>query len=167
MDDLETDVIVWVMRGHPGAIRNPKQYGWVDEVGGLVRGVSVKVPLRDPSTDPAVIGTFTFKRAKDFVAAAERMIGREARVNNEFYIDTAINDAIALGLRCRILDVDHYIGWGTPDDLLTFEYWQSCFDKWESHPYLLEADSRVDVGQVEGLRTRYRKRVPGLPGELR
>ena len=163
MDDPATDVIVWVMRGHPGAIRNPKQYGWVDEVDGLVRGVSVKVALGNPATDPAIIGTFTFKRAKDFVAAAERMIAREARVNNEFYIDTAVNDAVALGLRCRILDVDHYIGWGTPDDFLTFEYWQSCFHKWASHEYSLDADSRVDKDQLVGLNARYQKRVPPLP----
>ena len=163
MADPGTDVIVWVMRGHPGAIRSPKQYGWVEEAGGLVKGVSVKVALGNPATEPAIIGTFTFKRAADFVAAANRMIARDARVNNEFYVDTAINDAVALGLRCRILEVKHYIGWGTPDDLLTFEYWQSCFDKWPSHPYTLEGDSRIAPDQVDGLRKRYGKRVPDLP----
>ena len=164
--DPETDVIVWVMRGHPGAIRNPKQYGWVDEQDGLVKGVSVKVSLGDPAKDASIIGTFTFKRAEDFVRSAERMIAREARVNNEFYIDMAINDAVALGLKCRILEVDHYIGWGTPDDLLTFEYWQSCLDKWASHPYRLELDSRVNPEAITALREKYKKRTQGLPGEL-
>ena len=164
--DPETDVIVWVMRGHPGAIRNPKQYGWVDEQDGLVKGVSVKVSLGDPAKDASIIGTFTFKRAEDFVRSAERMIAREARVNNEFYIDMAINDAVALGLKCRILEVHHYIGWGTPDDLLTFEYWQSCLDKWASHPYRLELDSRVNPEAITALREKYKKRTPGLPGEL-
>ena len=159
----ETDVIVWVMRGHPGAVRNPQQYGWVEEIDGLVKAVSVKVPLANPVTDPSIIGTFTFMRASDYTRATDRMIARSARVNNEFYIDMAINDAVALGLRCRILEVDHYIGWGTPDDLLTFEYWQSCFDKWDTHPYKLELDSRVDPSAIPELREKYRKCVPPLP----
>ena len=164
LEDIETDVIVWVMRGHPGAIRSPQQFGWVEEIDGKVKRVSVKVPLTNPATDPSIIGTFTFKRAADYTAATNRMIDRDARVNGEFYIDMAINDALALGLNCRILEVDHYIGWGTPDDLLTFEYWQSCFDKWETHPYKLELDSRVDPAAIEELRKRYAKRVPELPG---
>ena len=47
------------------------------------------------------------------------------------------------GLRCRLFEVDSYLSWGTPDDLRTFEYWQSCFHKWLSHPYRLERDSRI------------------------
>ena len=79
----------------------------------------------------------------------------------------AINDAVALGLKCRIVQVDHYIGWGTPDDLLTFEYWQSCFDKWQSHPYKLELDSRVNPQAIAELREKYKKVTPELPGEFR
>ena len=64
------------------------------------------------------------------------MIARGARVNGEFYIDTCIEDALALGLNVRILEVETYLCWGSPNDLRTFEYWQSCFSKWEGHPYL-------------------------------
>jgi hypothetical protein len=39
-----------------------------------------------------------------------------------------------------VLEVDHYLCWGTPNDLKTFEYWQSCFHKWDSHPYRWQED---------------------------
>lgn len=143
LDDNETDVLVWVARGYPGALRRPTHYGWVDEAGGTVRSVSVKVPLDNPARDPIIVGTFTFRRARDFAAAAEAMIARDGRVNGEFYVDSCIEDAIALGLRCRVFDIEHYLCWGTPDDLRTFEYWQRCFHHWPSHPYRLELDSRV------------------------
>jgi NDP-sugar pyrophosphorylase family protein/SAM-dependent methyltransferase len=143
LDDNEADVLVWVARGYPGALRRPTHYGWVDEAGGTVRSVSVKVPLENPARDPIIVGTFTFKRARDFAAAAEAMIARDGRVNGEFYVDSCIEDAIALGLRCRVFDIEHYLCWGTPDDLRTFEYWQHCFHHWPSHPYRLELDSRV------------------------
>jgi NDP-sugar pyrophosphorylase family protein len=136
MDSNKVDVIVWVARGYPGAIRSPKMYGWIDaEENGKIKSVSVKTPLSRPSTDPVVVGTFTFKKLNDFVISVKKMKNREGKVNGEYYVDSAINDAISLGLRCFIFEIDQYICWGTPNDLRTFEYWQSCFDGWDGHPY--------------------------------
>ena len=70
----------------------------------------------------------------------QRLIERDGRVNGELYVDTCIEDAIALGYRCVVFEVDHYLCWGVPNDLKTFEYWQSCFHKWPSHPYTWERD---------------------------
>ncbi len=144
MDSDDIDVIVWGARGYPGAIRAPEMYGWIDaDEAGIIKGVSVKEALADPVTDPIIVGTFTFKKLDDFLASVERMKGRAARVNNEYYVDTAINDAIELGLRCVLFEIDYYICWGTPNDLRTFEYWQSCFNGWKSHPYLMQKDINV------------------------
>jgi NDP-sugar pyrophosphorylase family protein len=163
LEDPDVDVIVWVARGYPGAVRRPNQSGWVEEKDGHVISVTGKQALSDPPHDPCLIGWFTFKRAGDFIAAAEAMFARDGRVNGEFYVDTCINDAIAMGLRCRIFEVDHYLCWGTPDDLRTFEYWQSCFHKWKSHPYTLDGDSRVSKNAVSALKERYQMRQPKRP----
>lgn len=135
MADTSADVIVWGFRGHANAVRRPQMYGWIDADGDRVKGVSVKAPLADPAHDPIVIGAFTFRRAGDFRAAAERMIARDGRVNGEFYVDTCINDAVALGLSVRLFEVDAYLCWGTPDELRTFDYWRRCFTAWDWHPY--------------------------------
>lgn len=160
LDDADTDVLVWVARGYPGAARRPTHYGWVDEADGAVRSVSVKQPLADPARDPIVLGTFSFRRAGDFVAAAEAMIARDGRVNGEFYVDTCINDALALGLKVRVFEVSHYLCWGTPDDLRTYEYWQSCFHKWPVHPYRIEHDPRIAEPARAALVERFRMRQP-------
>ena len=89
-----------------------------------------------------------------------RLIARDGRVNGEFYIDSCINDAIALGLNCQLFEVDSYLCWGTPNDLRTFEYWQSCFHKWPGHPYRLELDSRVPPGELAALEQRFCALVP-------
>ena len=138
-------------------------YGWIATEGNQVTLVSVKTPLEDPNNDPIIIGAFTFKSAKQFVAAAERMIGRNARVNGEFYVDMCINDALALGLRCRLFEIDYYLCWGTPNDLRTFEYWQSCFHKWPNHAYQLEKDSRLDARAANELAHRYQIINPTIP----
>jgi len=168
MAEPDTDVIVWGFRGHDAARRRPNSYGWIDADGaGAVRGVAVKKPLRDPAHDPVIIGTFTFARAGDLKAAAERMIARKARVNGEFYVDTCIEDALALGLKVKLFEVAAYLCWGTPDELKTFEYWQSCFHKWNAHPYSLSRDARVARGAIDELERRYAARLPPLPGRAR
>lgn len=164
LSDEHVDVIVWAVRGYPNAARHPQMFGWIDADGdGRIRAISVKQPLANPAQDPIVLGTFTFRRATDFRAAVARMCQRDGRVNGEFYIDTCINDAIALGLNCRIFEVDSYLCWGTPNDLRTFEYWQSCFHKWNDHPYQIEHDVRVPSSATADLVQRYQKTVPPLP----
>jgi NDP-sugar pyrophosphorylase family protein len=165
-NDPLVDVIVWGIRGYPNASRYPKMFGWIDADGGLIRSISVKAPLNSPASDPIVLGTFTFRRAADFRMALDRLIERDGRTNGEFYIDSLINDAIALGLRCHLFEVDSYLCWGTPNDLRTFEYWQSCFHKWTGHPYRLELDGRVPSDQVDAIDARYQATIPALPGAL-
>jgi len=68
-----------------------------------------------------------------------------------------------LGLRCHLFEVDSFISWGTPNDLKTFEYWQSCFHKWAHHPYRLELDGRVNRSALMELSERYAEITPALP----
>jgi NDP-sugar pyrophosphorylase family protein len=163
MSDPEVDIIVWVARGYANAVRQPHMYGWVATDGDTVAEISVKKALADPKTDPVIIGTFTFKRGRDFRAAAERMIERNGRVNGEYYIDACINDAISLGLKAAIFEVDSYISWGTPDELKAFNYWQSCFHKWAGHAYRIELDSRVFPSACVELERSCQATLPTLP----
>lgn len=161
--DEGADVVVWAIRGHAHAVRHPQMYGWIRTNGSDITGISVKVPLESPATDPVVLGTFSFRDGTTFRRCVEHMMTRDARVNGEFYLDTCINDALELGLTARVFEVDHFMSWGTPDDLRTFEYWQSCFHKWDGHPYRLELDGHVPQGQVHALEQRYAKTTPSLP----
>ena len=154
-ENPEVDIIVWGARGHANAIRHPQMYGWIDAENGAISRVSVKTPLSSPVTDPIVLGTFTFRRAEDFRKVISHLIARDGRVNGEFYIDSCINDAIELGLRCHLFEVDNFISWGTPNDLRTFEYWQSCFHKWAGHPYRLESDAGISTDALEILESKY------------
>ena len=163
IDEEQADVVIWAARRHPHAARHPRQYGWVDAEGHTVRAVSVKQPLADPANDPIVIGMFTFRDAEVFARCHDRMLARDGRVNGEFYLDTMANDALALGLRCAMLEVDAYFSWGTPNDLKTFEYWQSCFHKLARHPYAIEADARVPAAARDALARRARAWTPTLP----
>lgn len=123
------DALIWTFRNNPAVLQDPSMYGWVDaDERGCVRRVSVKVPLsRKPMEDHAVIGAFTFKRARDFLASAEAMIQANRRIKNEFYVDEVINVAVEQGLCVKVFEVQHYICWGTPHDLLKYNHWHEWF----------------------------------------
>ena len=159
LTDDSIDIIVWAARGYPGAIRAPENYGWIDcDSEGIINNVSVKKPLSNTSIDPIIVGAFTFKKLGYFIDAVDHMKKREAKVNEEYYIDMAINDAIKLDLNCKIFEIDHYICWGTPEDLQTFEYWQSCFHKWKYHEYSLEDDRYIKSSSIPSMKEYYSER---------
>lgn len=163
--DERIDVIVWAVRGHVNALRHPTMFGWIDADvdDGRIRRISVKESLANPATDPIVIGTFTFRRAGDARRSIAQLIANNRLVNGEFYLDSTINEAIALGLNCHLFEVESFISWGTPNDLKIFEYWQSCFDKWEGHSYKMEADTRIPPEAIDALRSRYGRLTPSIP----
>ena len=135
LEEPDSDLLVWAARGHVNAVRHPEMFGWIDATDKKIKSVSVKAPLSDPKHDPIITGTVSFKSGAHFKSCLSRLIERDGRVNQEFYLDSTINDAIDLDLDCRIMEIDHYISWGTPNDLRSFNYWQNCFQKWAGHPF--------------------------------
>jgi NDP-sugar pyrophosphorylase family protein len=164
MRDSDIDLIVWIVRGHPDGIARPEMFGWVGvDDAGNINALSVKSPLNDPRTDPMIVGTFSFKQASQFKALTKSLIAKNSRINGEFYVDSLIAEAMEAGLKCKIFEIDAYIGWGTPNDIKIFEYWQSCFHKWASHPYALEKDSRIPPSKLGELASHYQKSIPPRP----
>ena len=162
--DPDVDVIVWAVRGHAAGKAKPEMFGWVEtDEHGKVSRVVVKERLSDPEQDAMIIGTFTFKKTGDFRSCIQSLVERDCRVNGEFYVDSLIEDAITAGLKVQVFEVDAYIGWGTPNDLKTFEYWQSCLHKWSHHPYRLEKDRRVPQSKLSTLERDYAHVKPTLP----
>ena len=65
----------------------------------------------------ATVGVYYWRNGKDFVKYAERMIKKNIRVNNEFYVCPVFNQAILDNKIIKTHDVDKMWGLGTPEDL--------------------------------------------------
>ena len=117
------DALVWTFRKNPTVLRNPKMYGWVEiDQTGKAKKISCKVPIsKQPLKDHAVVGTFSFKRAETFIRCVNSMIAKDRRINNEFYMDVALDECIKLGYLVLPLEVQKYICWGTPKDLIEYQ----------------------------------------------
>jgi dTDP-glucose pyrophosphorylase len=158
VESEDVDAIIFTFRGHVSSKNNPEMYGWVnvDNTNNAI-GVSVKIPISEkPSNDHAIVGTFWFKKVDYYNRALERLIDKNIRVNNEYYVDSLIGELINMDFNVKVFEVDDYICWGTPDDYETFVYWQSFFHKSSWHPYSLEGDITVGEDELTKLNEKYR-----------
>ncbi len=90
-----------------------------DAAGRIVEVIEKKVVSNE-----ATVGIYNFRRGSDYVRAADQMITKNLRVNNEFYVAPAYNELIAEGSQLRVYNVgrenDGMYGLGIPDDLKRF-----------------------------------------------
>jgi NDP-sugar pyrophosphorylase family protein len=88
------------------------------EVGddGLVRRTAEKQAI---STD-ALMGVYTFTRARTFLEAADRLMERQiGAAMPEYYVSLAFNELIASGSRVGLVRGDFY-SFGTPEELAAY-----------------------------------------------
>jgi len=81
------------------------------------RGVVTEVAEKNPISDIATCGVYYYRKGSDFVKYAERMIEKNTRVNDEFYIAPVYNELILDEKILIPFFVDKMHGLGTPEDL--------------------------------------------------
>ena len=142
VNDLDNDIIVWSYRNNYTSYYNPNAYAWLDvDKEDIIRKVHVKdFQGGNPLEQHAIVGTFFFRNKDIYNASLTRLYEKNIRTNGEFYIDNLLNEAVELGYIVRNFEIDQYICWGTPNDLKTYEYWQTFFNKVDWHPYEYEKD---------------------------
>jgi HAD superfamily hydrolase (TIGR01509 family) len=85
-------------------------------------GFVSEVAEKKPISNLATVGVYFWKKGSDYVRYAERMIHKNIRVNNEFYVCPVFNEAISDGKRIKVFKIDNNKMWGigTPEDLNYF-----------------------------------------------
>lgn len=99
---------------------HPKwSYARLDTSGRVTEVVEKEVVSNDATT-----GIYNFRRGDLFVAAADRMIERNLRINGEFYVAPTYNSLIEDGGKIRAFNIGAaergMYGLGTPEDLEIF-----------------------------------------------
>jgi dTDP-glucose pyrophosphorylase len=83
---------------------------------GFITEIAEKIPISNIAT----CGIYWYRKGMDFVEAAETMISKNIRVNNEFYIAPVYNEMISSGKMVIPFYVQEMHGIGNPEDLQTF-----------------------------------------------
>lgn len=115
MDKRELDGLIMTMRAD-----HPKwSYIRLNE-----RDEITEVVEKQVVSNEATVGIYNYRRGGDFVRAADEMIAKDLRVNNEFYVAPAYNQMIGRGQKIGYYNVGEEFagmyGLGTPEDLDKF-----------------------------------------------
>jgi len=84
-------------------------------------GYILEVAEKRTIADNATVGLYFFTKGQYFVKAAELMIQKNIRVNNEFYVGPCYNELIAEGKKFVIDEVEFVYDLGTPDGIEKFK----------------------------------------------
>lgn len=116
MDERKLDGLIMTM-----SASDPKwSFVALDDAAHVTRVVEKEV-----ISSEATVGIYNFRRGADFVAAANEMIGRNERVNGEFYVAPVYNRLIARGQKIGAFNIgdddgNGMHGLGIPEDLAKF-----------------------------------------------
>jgi dTDP-glucose pyrophosphorylase len=85
----------------------------------------IRVVEKEVVSDEATVGIYNYQHGADFVNAAEEMIAKNLRVNNEFYVAPSYNEMIQAKKIIRYFNIGELgremHGLGTPKDLEGFK----------------------------------------------
>lgn len=108
-------------------------------------GTVAEVVEKKVVSNEATVGIYNYRRGSDFVRAADLMVKKNLRINNEFYVAPVYNELIAEG---RIVvtketgrEYDGMFGLGVPDDLQFFKTTKHYSNGWSG------GSEAVAVGQ--------------------
>jgi len=84
------------------------------------RGIITELQEKNPISNIATCGIYWYRHGNEYVKYAERMISKNIRVNNEFYVAPVYNEYISDFKTLIPFYVDEMYGIGTPEDLNTY-----------------------------------------------
>ena len=86
-----------------------------------------KLISNDPANDQMVVGTFWFKKAKNFFTSCEIAKRKNFYINKELYVANNINILIKKKLKVKFFEVDFWINFGDVYDFNSYIYWKNFF----------------------------------------
>ena len=118
-----SDLVVWTFKNKKIVKKNPNMYGYVKiNKNGKALKVTCKKRISDnPWNDHTIIGTFSFKKAKDFIQVTRKLLKKRIKIKNEYYLDSVAELCLRSGLDVKVNLVKKYFGYGTPSDLKNYE----------------------------------------------
>lgn len=128
----DADVIVCGIKNYQKGIQNPTAYSWIrEDSNGNVLEITSKRCVGNPRDSYLFVSCILYKNKSIIEKSVERMLRRQAKINGEYYIDESLNDSISLGYRVKLLEIDSYLNWGTPEELELSLWWNNFFKEIE------------------------------------
>ena len=125
------DVIIFTYKLKSRIVKNYTDFAYCSvDKDKIVKKITEKKTLsKDPANDQMIVGTFWFKKAKNFFISCEIAKKNKNYINKELYIANNINILLKKGFRVKYLEADFWVNLGDVYDFRTYIYWQNFFSE--------------------------------------
>jgi len=72
-------------------------------------------------------GTYYFRRGSSLKKYFDLLMHKNININGEFYISSVFQLMVGDGLSVFVYGFEHFLQWGTPEDLEEYAYWSAYF----------------------------------------
>ncbi len=112
---------------HPHSLGSTN-YAYMREDHGWVQDIQEKQPYTENRMEEyASSGTCYFSSAAVMIAAMRTTTEQDLTVGGEFYVSLVYKKLLADGDPVAVYPLQHFMQWGTPDDLAEYNMWSRAF----------------------------------------
>ncbi len=117
-----SDAVILTTKPNRLHLKNIKSFGWVNFKNQKINNITCKNQASSkPNRDFVIIGSFGFKNKEMFVKIIRELFKSKKKVNNEYYLDMALSNALNNNYKISNLIVNSYFSWGTPKELINWK----------------------------------------------
>ncbi len=112
---------------HPHLL-GPTHYAYLRETAGWVEDIQEKQPYTDNHMQEfASSGTYYFASAHVMSDAFQATVDQGLNSGGEYYVSLAYKPLLAEGKSVAVYPLQHFMQWGTPEDMAEYCGWSSAF----------------------------------------
>ena len=116
---------------HSGGTTN---YAYIRELEGRLLEIREKQPFTSTKTKEfASSGTYYFRTARIMEQYFRAQVDCDISVGGEYYASSSFDLMARDGLSVGVYEIEHFMQWGTPQDLQEYEYWSKLFHTLKGH----------------------------------
>lgn len=124
------DVLIFTYKLKSTIVENYKHFAYCEVKKDQVLSIKEKKIISPtPENDQMIIGTFWFKKYKDFLHAHESGVINKNFINNEIYVANNINYLIKKKKKVKIFEVSEWKNLGDFFSYQMYIYWKNYFSK--------------------------------------
>ena len=117
-----SDAVILTTKPNKLHLKNIKSFGWVNCKNNEIKKITCKKKASaKPGKDYVIIGSFAFKNKKFFSKSIRDLFKSKKKINNEYYMDMVISNALNKNCKISNLIVRSYTSWGTPKELFDWK----------------------------------------------
>jgi NDP-sugar pyrophosphorylase family protein len=119
---------------HPHMLHSTS-YAYPKLEGEWVVDIQEKKPWTDdPASEFASSGTYGFASGQVLLDALAHQVENGYDLNGEYYLSLTYKSVLDLGLTIGVYELQHFMQWGTPQDLEEYREWSTALTHWTRGP---------------------------------